>query len=124
MTLDVFASADAGWLNCLSSFGGAWRICIGFAFRALHFQSPATSYVLHRPATSCQDVETEKGEKIDATRMNEIMSKCLAAGQAEDLYISIHQGSNEIWDDNDDNGWCRGLSWFVCQLANPTKMTL
>ena len=60
-----------------------WCICIGLAFRALHFQSPAPSYVLPHPAISCQDVETEKGDKIDATRMNEIMSKCLAAGQAD-----------------------------------------
>ena len=29
-----------------------------------------------------QDVETENGDKIDATKMNEIMTKCLAAGQA------------------------------------------
>lgn len=33
-------------------------------------------------SAALEDVETEKGEKIDATRMNEIMSKCLAAGQA------------------------------------------
>lgn len=43
-----------------------------------------------------EDIETEKGSMLDSTKMDEIMSKCLAAGQAEEIiYIYISSSSFE-----------------------------
>lgn len=54
---------------------------------------PCPSLVIH-PSCRClcceklEDIETEKGSMLDSTKMNEIMSKCLAAGQAE-RYVQL-----------------------------------
>ena len=50
--------------------------------------SPQLHWPSH-PSCGClccekrEDIETEKGSMLDSTKMDEIMSKCLAAGQAE-----------------------------------------